>query len=104
MSQMMKSSGATDTPEMIQKCLNCTKPECVNCYALVDEEEPYASKMARKKDKIEDMVKLGWTDARIAEAIGVHKHTVAKHRREVLHMPANQKPIVRRYIIKGGTI
>lgn len=22
----------SDTPEMIQACLNCTKPECTNCF------------------------------------------------------------------------
>jgi DNA-binding NarL/FixJ family response regulator len=104
MSQLLKSNGANDTPEMVQKCLNCDKPECCNCYALVDREEPYAMKIARKKDKIEGMVKLGWTDARIAQALGICKATVAKHRREVLHIPPKQKPIVRQCVIEGGTI
>lgn len=104
MSQMPKSSSANDSPDMIQKCLNCDKPECYNCYSLADDEEPFAVKMARKKDRIEGMVKLGWTDARIANALGIHKETVAKHRRNVLHLPPSKQLAVCQRIVEGGTI
>jgi hypothetical protein len=99
-----REDNKSDTPEMIQKCLNCDKPECCNCYGTKDGDEPVALKRARKKEKIKGLVELGWTDRRIADFLGFHYSTVQKYRNEVLHLPANPRPIVRRYIIKGGTI
>lgn len=97
----MIRSNKTDTPEMIQKCLNCDKPECYNCYALADGEEPLWVRNARKKEKIKGLVELGWTDQQIAVALGFHYSTVQKYRNEVLHMPGNPKPVIYRYVFRG---
>ena len=88
-----------DTPEMIQKCLHCDRPECNNCYENGVPTVWEAN--AKKRAQIEALWKRGLTDHQIAAYLGLSATTISNHRREVLHLPPNLKKPYRRVSIGG---
>lgn len=67
-----------DPPELIEKCLNCTKPKCINClgisgsqYILSDDIE-----LRKRCDRLTELHELGYFDSEIARIMGLSKTTV----------------------------
>lgn len=68
-----------DSPENVQKCLNCKKPDCTNCLM-------YGTGSNRKlrrnffpeemKEKAVELYRSGLTQRKIAETLGVSNSTI----------------------------
>ena len=78
-----------DTPEMIQQCLNCTRPECINCYAGPAKRREAYKLCEEKREMIKFYAELGYNDVEIARRAGLSTMTVNRYRRLVLKIPAN---------------
>lgn len=70
-----------DSPENVQKCLNCEKPTCTNCLFYARN----AKKKAKKhrvpedmKEKVVSLVSQKISQREISEILGVSQSTVSK--------------------------
>ena len=69
-----------DSPEKIQKCLNCTKPVCTNCLSSRAEKsrKRTGARYSDIKREIADSFDKGMTNQEIADAFDVRVETVRK--------------------------
>ena len=77
-----------DTPEMIEKCLNCPRSECNNCYAPRPKESKHPNLSEEQADLVKRCLEAGCSDPQTARIVGLGTSTVNKYRRFVLGLPA----------------
>ena len=76
-----------DSPEQIKECLNCRRPECVNC---LDPNYYEYKRMTNTKERIAELNAKGLNDAQVARYLGLSHSHVTKLRRQ-MDLPANMK-------------
>lgn len=70
-----------DTPEQINKCLNCAKPECDDCARRCVEGEPvYAHTLPVDHEYFMELYEAGLSDTEMAKAMNRTRGTIAYHR------------------------
>ena len=68
-----------DAPELIERCLHCTKPECTNCLGgLPQGREKKARSRFTRWDELKDLYGQGLSYQSIGARLGLTKNTVGR--------------------------
>ena len=72
-----------DTPEMIQRCLNCERPECCNCYVTLKRHKRDIDLRKRPSDFVEKFMRAYITcknDGELCSVLGRSQSVISKYR------------------------
>ena len=73
-----------DSPEQINKCLNCTRAACINCYEVTADDEDcvdYDRPLLPVEIRVLEAYAVSKDDAEISARTGISKPKIFRHRK-----------------------